>query len=61
MPLRAAVSACKSATTGHVRVGIRLFTGQFRGNKSGNPNGKVVIADGKLLKASADAHAPYSQ
>ena len=28
IPLRAAVRACKSATTGSARVGIRLFTGQ---------------------------------
>ena len=34
IPLRAAVRACKSATTGPARVGIRLFTDQKVGDSS---------------------------
>src|ERR1700733_13861097 len=52
IPLRAAVRACKSATTGSARVGIRLFTGQLRGDKTDKSGGKGVITDRQLSRGT---------
>jgi hypothetical protein len=34
---------------------------QLRGDKSGNPDSKVVITDRKMIQAGADANRPHSK
>jgi hypothetical protein len=63
MPLRAAVSACKSAITGHAHVGIRLFTGQKVGSSSPTERAQVrgpFTRSGRGLSAALGSHGHTS-
>jgi hypothetical protein len=61
MSLEAATDAgCTPAAPASPATDLRGSSSyQFRGDKSGNPDSKVVITDRKMLEASADVHSPY--